>query len=470
MYHQPWRVRAPVDPRFSLHNRTLHRINILRYTRRPSRIIRANSPLPSREGRRRLKVLISAYAFRPDWGSEPGIGWNTAVGMAKQHDVWVLTSIKEKRYIEDALRSDAVSGLHVCYHSFGPDRKIPGVGILVQFHYYFWQMTLFLSARKLHRSIAFDLTHHVTYTRYWMPNTLAFLPVPFVFGPVGGGESTPAALMRGLDRKSRRFEWIRNFVRRSSELDPFVRATAKRSAMALATTPETARALSKLGARHVRHQNASNLGDEDLSVLTAIPPPPERPFRVISMARLISWKGIHLGLRAFARANIIAGEYWVLGDGPLRGNLEELVQQLGIAGRVRFFGMIERRQALELLRHCHVLMHPSFHDSDGFVCKEAMAAARPVLCLAAGGPGMDVPDGAGYRVDVNSADDVVARMAKHLAELASDPAMCAQMGHVGRAHALAHFNWNARIAQFCGIYAEVVFGRDHVGRGIKSAP
>src|SRR5437588_12958155 len=51
----------------------------------------------------RLKVLISAYACEPDKGSEPEVGWQWALQMARFHDITVLTRANNRAVIESEL-------------------------------------------------------------------------------------------------------------------------------------------------------------------------------------------------------------------------------------------------------------------------------------------------------------------------------------------------------------------------------
>src|SRR4029077_18277793 len=51
----------------------------------------------------RLKVLISAYACEPGKGSEPEVGWQWALQMARFHDVTVLTRTNNRSAIEAGL-------------------------------------------------------------------------------------------------------------------------------------------------------------------------------------------------------------------------------------------------------------------------------------------------------------------------------------------------------------------------------
>ena len=71
---------------------------------------------------RRLKVLISAYACEPGRGSEPEVGWQWALQMARFHDVTVLTRANNRPVIEAGL--DALRGRQALpefvYHEASP--------------------------------------------------------------------------------------------------------------------------------------------------------------------------------------------------------------------------------------------------------------------------------------------------------------------------------------------------------------
>ena len=65
----------------------------------------------------------------------------------------------------------------------------------MQIHYYLWQIQAYFKAFRLHQEIEFDVVHHVTFVKYSTPSFLSLLPVPFVWGPVGGGESAPKTFL-----------------------------------------------------------------------------------------------------------------------------------------------------------------------------------------------------------------------------------------------------------------------------------
>ena len=132
----------------------------------------------------RRNVLISAFSCLPNKGSEPGTGWACVRGMARRHHrVWVLTACKNRPAIESALTQSPVPDLHFVYPEPRWFRLWPK---MPQSYYYLWQIAAYLCARRLHRQIGFDVVHHIKYVKYWMPSFLSLLPVPFVWGPVGG--------------------------------------------------------------------------------------------------------------------------------------------------------------------------------------------------------------------------------------------------------------------------------------------
>ena len=125
------------------------------------------------------------------------------------------------------------------------------------------------------------------------------------------------------------------------------------------------------------------------------------------MGRLLHWKGFHLGLRAFAQADLSEAEYWVCGDGAEWDRLHQLVKELKIESQVKFWGKLPRDQVLEKLGQCHVLVHPSLHDSGGWVCLEAMAAGRPVICLDLGGPAVQVTQETGFKIPATTPEESI---------------------------------------------------------------
>lgn len=391
----------------------------------------------------RMRVLLSAYACEPGKGSEPGVGWNMAVHLARHHEVWVLTRTNNRTAIETELSRQPVAGLHFVYSdlpAWARFWKRGGRG--VQLYYYLWQLWAVPQMRRLHRRVGFDLAHHVTFVKYWAPSALAFVPVPFVWGPVGGGESAPKAFWPACGLRGVAYELARELGRWLGEHDPLVRLTARRAALGLATTRETATRLTRLGVRQVEVQSEVALSVSELEQLQAGEASAAGTVRFLSIGRLLHWKGFHLGIQAFAAAGLKDAEYVVVGSGPERAALERLAAQLGVAQRVRFTGQLPRPEVLRLLKEAQVLVHPSLHDSGGWVAVEAMAAGRPVICLDLGGPGTQVTAQTGVKVWPGTPRQTVRDLATALRFLARMPDERKAMGRAAACRAQLNFNWD----------------------------
>ena len=406
-----------------------------------------------------MKVLLSAYACEPGRGTELGVGWNTAWEIAKFHEVWVLTRPDDGREaIEATLRQNPNPNLHFVYFTlpiWGAGWKW-GQGAF-QIHYYLWQIQAYFVARKLHREIGFDIAHHVTFVKYSTPSFLSLLPIPFILGPVGGGETAPRSFWQDFSRRGKIYETLRNLSRWVGERDPFTRMTVRRSALVWATTPDTAERLVAMGSKNVQVLSQVGLLPEEVAQLKQHLLPDRAPVRFISIGRFLHWKGFHLGLRAFAQAALPPdAEYWLVGKGAEAAGLQTLAADLGIAAQVKFLDEMPRTELIQQLESCLALVHPSLHESGGFVCLEAMASGRPVICLDLGGPAVQVTEETGFKIPAHDPDQVVQEMAIAMTQLAKEPALRSRLGLAGRHRVDALFNWEKKGKFLVDVYEKIL--------------
>jgi glycosyltransferase involved in cell wall biosynthesis len=409
------------------------------------------------------KVLVSAYSCEPGRGSEPGVGWDWVRQIARYHDVWVITRANNRASIEIALQREAIGNVRWFYYDLPQWARFWKRGPRgVALYYYLWQAAIYPLARRLHREVAFDFVHHVTFGKYWAPSFLALLDARFIWGPLGGGESAPASFRANFGWRGRLYEAARTFGRGVEHLDPFVRMTARRSVLALAKTPETAEKLTQLGCRAVKVYQEVSLPTDEIRSLGAIARHDPPPIRILSTGRLLHWKGFHLGIEAFARfqREFANAQYTVVGNGPERGNLEGLATRLGLRDRVIFRGNVSRRDALAELGRSDIVLHPSLHDSSGWVCIEAMAAGRPVICLDCGGPAMQVTPDAGYRVPPDTPEGAIGGITAALLTLSRDADLRRRMGEAGNRRVAADFNSARQAEALAAIYQGILDSAD----------
>ena len=419
-------------------------------THRTRRNPLANKVQPSvANPKRRLRVLLSAYACEPGKGSEPGNGWNWARELSRYEDVWVLTRANNRELIDRAVAADPLLNAHFIYLDLPCWARFWKKGSRgLRLYYYLWQALVYSTARRLHGEVQFDLIHHVSFATYVFPSFLSFLPVPFVWGPVGGGETIPKSLAKSFGARRRGDELVRNLRRALGELDPFVRITARKAALIAGTTQQTQERLASLGRPDAGVVLHAALCNEDLSLLQGTHRRTDGPFRVLTVGRMVQFKAHDLGIRAFARLlrEHPESEYWLVGDGPERHRLAKLTMTLGIANHVIFLGALPRNDVFAKLGKCDVMLFPSLHDSSGWASMEAMAAGRPVVCLDLGGPALQVAEDRGIKVPAISMEQIITDLGAALIRLAGDPALRMRLGHAARSYVQENHNW-ARMAQ-----------------------
>lgn len=86
-------------------------------------------------------------------------------------------------------------------------------------------------------------------------------------------------------------------------------------------------------------------------------------------------------------------ELWLVGDGPITGQLEDLVHRFGLTEHVKFLGGLGRPAVRKLLRQCSFLVLPSRDEPFGIAILEALASRKPVVASAVGGIPEIIEDG-----------------------------------------------------------------------------
>jgi glycosyltransferase involved in cell wall biosynthesis len=166
--------------------------------------------------------------------------------------------------------------------------------------------------------------------------------------------------------------------------------------------------------------------------------------RFYTCSRLVGWKGVDLAIQAVARCGP-EFELSVIGEGPYRGTLEEIVRTLDARDRVRFRGWIDHGALSRELRTYRGFVFPSMCEANGIAMQEAMMSGVPVVALRWGGPAMLANDDSAILVDPSSGEAVVAALAEAMIRLAHDSAFADRLAANARIRA-ADFAWD-RVAQ-----------------------
>jgi len=185
-------------------------------------------------------------------------------------------------------------------------------------------------------------------------------------------------------------------------------------------------------------------------------PLPEGPLRIVSIGRFSEQKGQMLLIEAMARLHRVdpSLHLTLVGDGELRGALEQAIAARGLGAAVTLTGWLDEAGVRRELAASHALVLPSFAEGLPMVVMEAMAAARPVIATTiAGLPELVRPGETGWLVP---AGDVEA-LAGAVSEMAAMPhGTLARIGAAGRARVLARHDAAAEAARLAAHFAAAI--------------
>jgi glycosyltransferase involved in cell wall biosynthesis len=280
-----------------------------------------------------------------------------------------------------------------------------------------WLRRAFGVAQKLHAEIGFDIAHHVTFNGYREPSYLYRLGIPFVWGPVGGAQNYPWRFLPGASMVGAAFEATRSILN-IVQLRTSIRVrTASRTASAIfAANPENKQKLRQvLGADSILmcDAGAAPLNDDYLR-----PHANSDAIRILWAGNLATWKALELLIEALALLPAdVPYELHVIGEGPLRWRWEQLADRKGVSRNVKWFGRVPHEEALKQFHWADIFAFTSLRDTSGTVVLEALAAARPVICLDHQGVGAIVTPQCGIKVPVTNRNQVARQLCNAVALL-----------------------------------------------------
>lgn len=215
--------------------------------------------------------------------------------------------------------------------------------------------------------------------------------------------------------------------------------------------------------------NIAKFSDTELSEIDIVPPGiPAEAFApssdvdlsgepvIVFLGRLVPEKGADVAIEAFAQLKEKA-RLLLIGDGPERGRLEAMVRDLNVSDKVRFAGLTDDAERMQLLSTSFAMVVPSLHEElFGMVAVEGALSGLPVVASAKGGLQEIVEPGrTGYLCPPGDA----RAFAESLSALLSNPERARTMGMAGREKALGQYTIKHTIDSYEKIYADILNGQ-----------
>jgi glycosyltransferase involved in cell wall biosynthesis len=195
-------------------------------------------------------------------------------------------------------------------------------------------------------------------------------------------------------------------------------------------------------------------GLDDL-FLGQAPTPIPADRRLVCVGRLSEQKGQLLLMEAAAKLAAEGLDFQILlaGDGPMRSEIEALVQRLGLENHVRLLGWQTGQQVREAILSSRALVLPSFAEGLPVVIMEALALGRPVISTyVAGIPELLTPGVNGWLVPAGAVQPLVDAMRE---ALEASPRKLQEMGQAGAVRVAQQHNAVAEALKLIGWFQAV---------------
>ncbi|HEY9849896.1 MAG TPA: glycosyltransferase [Leptolyngbyaceae cyanobacterium] len=186
---------------------------------------------------------------------------------------------------------------------------------------------------------------------------------------------------------------------------------------------------------------------------------PQDKIKIVTIARLVGKKGVEYGIRAIAtlaklKPNI---QYDIVGDGPLKENLQQLIYELDASHVVKLLGWKQQQELLEILKQAHIVLAPSITSKDGdqegipVILMEAMATGKLVVSTRYSGIPELIEDGtSGLLTEERDVKSLVEK----LNYLIENPDIWANMALAGRVYVEKHYDIHKLNERLVEIYKQ----------------
>lgn len=397
-----------------------------------------------------LKLLLIAPNCDGQDIGEAWVGYQWASGLARRHDVTLLTAYKRGK----TPASQQLRGLRVVEWV-----EPPIIGRAERFNSMLkpGYISFYLRARRWIRAALaggehFDLAYQPVPVAMRYPSPVVGLDIPYVIGPVGGSLQAPPSFDKDADTAPW-YVGLRKLDRLRMRADPLLCRTYDEAACVLGIAPYV-REFLKDRSIH-RFEVMSETG------VKSLPEPIDRsarrgPVRLLYVGRLVRTKGLRDVIRAMSHLRDLPVMLDVVGDGFDRIACETLARDLGVIEMVAFHGWKPRDQVEDFYRSADIFVFPSYCEPGGNVTFEAMGFSLPLVVSDRGGPGSAVDETCAIKVSPVTPVQFGADIAAAVRRLVEDRELRISLGEGARRRVADIALWDRKFDRLDRLFAEVL--------------
>lgn len=408
---------------------------------------------------KRLKVLIGCYACDPNFGSEPGTGWNFVKLIAKAHDVHVIVEKDEfEKNLTQYAKEHPEEVQNITFHFIRRKHHNFLRKIWPPSYYWFyniWQKAAYKYAVKLHEKEHFDLVHQINLVGFRAPGELWKLDIPYIWGPIGGLNHTAWRLLPSMGIYGTIFYSMRNILN----------AIHKRWSRAACVVSQKAHTI--FVSDPAACDDIRKLWNRDCIVMREVGTNQPASLSDISVHSMdsplhVCWAGIHeprKGLNLLLQAVALCKQpvhVHLLGQGPYTARWKQLAKTLQIEEKVTFYGKIPHNDVFNMMMRSHVFCITSLSEGGTpNIVMEALQCGLPIVALNHCAYASVIDESCGIKIELGAKQQIVEGFAKALDSLASSESKRYELAH-GAIKRAQEFTWDSKLSLINKVYSAAV--------------
>lgn len=187
--------------------------------------------------------------------------------------------------------------------------------------------------------------------------------------------------------------------------------------------------------------------------------------QLLTISRLVEKKGVSYGIQAVAKVldKYPHIEYKIAGDGPMKPELQNLIDDLNVGDHVKLLGWKQQEEIVSLVKSAHILLAPSVTSQNGdeegtpVALMEALAQGLPVVSTQHSGiPEVVTAGKSGFLVPERDVDTLTEK----IISLIEHPEYWPEMGQAGRRHIETHYNIDKLVNNQIELYQQLLTIKD----------
>lgn len=413
------------------------------------------------------KILVLAYALSPTRGSEYSVAWNYVTEMSKDNQLVILYGssgdhMGDISEMEGYFKNKPLK--NVRFVSIKPSLLTNSLNILNKkgilpytfyFAYHFWHKQVYKVAVDLVKKERFDLIHYLNPIGYREPGFLWKIDLPYIWGPIGGANNVSTKLIKALPFQGKMKLILRALInslqlRYKKSLHKALESTD----LLLTATTENQKLFKKIHNKESDYLPENGI-KEDIKIQS-------KKFsnqnikHFVWIGSIEARKALIILLKALCliedKSKFIID---IIGDGPMKIELQSYAEKKGINGCIIWHGNIPRKEVLSLLSNSYLNIITSVSEGNPTTIWEAMSVGVPTITLDHCGMHDTVCSNCGVKIKLNSYNQVVNSFAEEIEKLIQNPDKLKELSD-GVKECSKNYMWDDRKDFFNQLYEKAI--------------